>query len=116
MRRSACLLVLLVLAFAVLARAPHHADAGKALPATNVSVSSGHIVVSTTARTSGLDTSIYITGQTPGLNFIYHSAVPATIANDAGWVCPCTAQITYRGKNGTSSVLTAPSAPFIPIP
>jgi len=106
----------LVLAFAVLARAPHNVDAGKALPATNVSVSSGHIVVSTSARTSGLDTSVYISGQTPGVNLIYQTAIPATIGNDAAWLCPCTAQIAYRGKNGTSKVLKAPSAPFTPLP
>ena len=116
MRRSACLLVILVLALAVFARVPHNADAGKGLPATNVSVSSGHIVVSTSARTSGLDTSVYITDQTAGHNFIYQTGIPATIANDARWNCPCKAQITSRGKNGTSKAITSPSAPFTPIP
>ena len=77
---------------------------------------SGHIVVSTTARTSGMDTSVYISGQTPGVNLIYQTAIPATIGNDAAWSCPCTAQIAYRGKNGTSKVLTAPSTSFTPIP
>ena len=116
MRRSACLLVLLVLAFALFARAPLSADAGKGLPATNVSVSSGHIGVSTTARTSGLDTSVYMSSQTPGQNVIVNASIPATISNDPAWNCPCTAQIAYRGKNGTSKVLTAPSASFTPIP
>src|SRR4051812_46427532 len=100
-----------MLAFALFARVPHNVDAGKGLPATNVAVSSAHIVVSTPARTAGLNTSVFISGQTPGQNFIYNSTIPATIANDPGWNCPCTAQITSRGKNGTSKAITAPSAP-----
>ncbi len=88
----------------------------KPLPPTTVTVHSGYIVVSTTAKTSGLNTSVYISDQVPGENFIYPSAIPATITNDPAWHCPCVAQITYVGSNNRSHVLTAPSAPFTPSP
>ena len=106
-------LILCAVALAVLL--PSVAQAGKGLPATRVVVNTNStITVSTTASTKGLDTTVYITGRTAGLNFTYHQSIPATIAVDPGWNCPCTAQITKRGKNGTSTVITAPSAPFTP--
>jgi hypothetical protein len=116
MIRFALSIVASVIVLAAPAPETAPATASKPLPPTNVAVNSGYIVVSTTAKTSRLDTSVYISDQTPGENFIYHSAIPATISNDAAWNCPCVAQITVVGKNGTSKVLTAPSAPFIPSP
>ncbi len=116
MRTRALVAIVTIAVFGSTALTPQIATAAKGLPATNVATHSGYIVVSTTAKTSGLDTSVYISTQTPGSNFIIHTGIPATIANDPAWNCPCTAQIAYRGKNGTSKVLTAPSAPFTPTP
>lgn len=117
MRRAALLLVVSVVMLGAVVLAPHErASAAKALPPTNVAVHSGYVVVSTMINTSRYDTYVYISGQTPGVNFIYHTPVPATIANDPGWNCPCTAQIVYRAQSGTFKILTAPSAQFTPLP
>ena len=111
-----CLAILLLTAAAI--GAPHAAPAraARSLPPTNVSVRSGYIVVSTTVDKSVYDTFVYVAGQTPGVNFIYHAPLPASIANDAGWNCPCTAQIANQGRSGTLKLLTAVSAPFMPSP
>ncbi len=116
MRKPLLALMIFVAVLAGFVGTRNRALAANSLPPTTVTVHSGYVVVSTTAKTAGLDTSVYITGQTPGGNFIYHTAIPATITNDAGWNCPCTAQITYRAKSGTVKVLTARSAPFTPQP
>jgi hypothetical protein len=91
------------------------ANAVKPLPPTSVSVQGGYIVVSTTAKTSRLDTYVYISPH-PGTNFIYNMAVPASINNDPGWNCPCTAQIAQRARSGTLKILTDVSATFTPSP
>ena len=94
----------------------HDAEAWSTLPPTIVTVSGGYIVVSTTidAKRRYADTYVYISGQTPGVNLIYHQPVPTTFTSDPGWSCPCVAQIAYRASSGTFKILTAPSEPFTP--
>jgi hypothetical protein len=112
---TACLAIVLSACAALAAGHPPRAGAVKPLPPTNVSVQSGYVVVSTAEKASRLDTYIYISPQ-PGTNFIYHMAVPASIGNDPGWNCPCTAQIVQRERSGTFKIVSEVSAPFTPSP